>query len=232
MENKLMNIELDNEGRITSVDLVEIINHFREVESINGMNGKLQKPLAHADFMKKIRKQLKMLKTLKMNYEEDFKPSSYINSQNKTQPCYSLNENAIKILIDVTINTDVIPLQRVYEFLGGDYSHTVCLKRKEESFIEELTQVLKPFGIKGKCQYVVKKEDGSIFKIDYYISKLNIAIEYDEEGHSRYPYEKEEGRQEYIENKIGCKFIRVSEQKNNLYNIGVVLKEITPLLVK
>ena len=35
MENKLINIELDNEGRITSVDLVEIINHFREVEDEN-----------------------------------------------------------------------------------------------------------------------------------------------------------------------------------------------------
>ena len=33
--NKLMNIELDNEGRITSVDLVEIINYFREVEDEN-----------------------------------------------------------------------------------------------------------------------------------------------------------------------------------------------------
>lgn len=95
MENKLINIELDNEGRITSVDLVEIINHFREIESANGMNGKLQKPLLHKNLMAKIRNELETLKSLGIEGVLNFKQSSYVNSQNKTQPCYSLNRDGM-----------------------------------------------------------------------------------------------------------------------------------------
>ena len=64
------------------------------------------------------------------------------------------------------------------------------------------------------------------FLIDYYISNLNIAIEYDENGHKNYSHEAQEGRQKKIEKELGCRFIRVSDKNSDEYNIGLVIKEI------
>lgn len=80
--------EISNEVRITSVELVELINQFREVEN---NKSKLQ----HKHFMAKIRKEIETLKTLGLRGEPNFCPSSYVNSQNKEQPCYSLNRDGM-----------------------------------------------------------------------------------------------------------------------------------------
>ena len=86
---KLMNKEI----RITSVELVEVINEFRKLES--DTTGKKYTELLHKDFMKKIRTELETLKTLGLGGERNISPSSYINSQNKEQPCYSLNRDGM-----------------------------------------------------------------------------------------------------------------------------------------
>lgn len=83
---------------------------------------------------------------------------------------------------------------------------------------------MKPFDIKGQRQYRVLK-----YRIDYYIPSLQIAIEYDENNHSYYSYDSEEGRQKEIENELGCRFIRVSNDKSHSYNIGLVIKNIFSL---
>ena len=80
-----------------------------------------------------------------------------------------------------------------------------------------------PFILTFKRQYPLF---GGKYRIDAYIEELNIAIEYDENAHSNYPYEKEEGRQKEIEKELGCKFIRVSENNSDEYNIGYVFKEL------
>ena len=92
--------------------------------------------------------------------------------------------------------------------------------RKEIEFIEELELALRPFGLEGLKQYSVLN-----YRIDYYIPKLNIAIEYDENNHKHYTHEKHEDRQLEIEKELGCKFIRVSDKYSNAYNIGLVIKE-------
>lgn len=97
----------------------------------------------------------------------------------------------------------------------------VAHERKEIKFLDQLEQTLEPFGIKGKRQYSVLS-----YRIDYYIPSLNIAIEYDENDHDSYTYEQHEGRQEDIENELGCRFIRVSDNNSNEWNIGYVIKNI------
>lgn len=82
-------------------------------------------------------------------------------------------------------------------------------------------QSLEPFNIVGIRQYSVLE-----YKIDFYIPSLNIAIEFDENGHKHYSYAKHEGRQKRIEKKLGCRFIRVTDNKSNNYNVGLVIKEI------
>ena len=61
MKNELLNIKLSDKGTIKSTELVEIINCFRQIEG--------GKELQHYDFIKKIRKELKILKNLGLNTE-------------------------------------------------------------------------------------------------------------------------------------------------------------------
>ena len=91
---------------------------------------------------------------------------------------------------------------------------------KEQGFIQLLLEVLEPFGFTISRQYRVLR-----YRVDAYIHELNIAIEYDENGHVGYSYESHELRQKEIENYLGCKFIRVTDDKNHTYNVGLVLKQ-------
>lgn len=93
MENKLMLFAEDKELRITSVELVDIINDFRKLESET--TDKIYVELQHKDFMKKIRKEIEILESLDLGGRGNFSLSSYVNSQNKEQPCYSLNKNGM-----------------------------------------------------------------------------------------------------------------------------------------
>ena len=101
MSKKLLEItEQTKELRITSVELVQIINQFREMEfgilKEKGLNKKDKyTELQHYDFYKKIRKELETLKTLGLGGDGNISESSYINSQNKEQPCFSLNRDGM-----------------------------------------------------------------------------------------------------------------------------------------
>ena len=93
--------------------------------------------------------------------------------------------------------------------------------RKEIEFIDKLERALLAFNVTGKKQHNILD-----YKIDYYIPSLNVAIEYDENGHKDYTYEAHELRQELIEKELGCRFIRVTDKKNDEFNIGLVIKEL------
>ena len=93
--------------------------------------------------------------------------------------------------------------------------------RKEIEFIDKLERALLAFNVTGKKQHNILD-----YKIDYYIPSLNVAIEYDENGHKDYTYEAQELRQELIEKELGCRFIRVTDEKNDEFNIGLVIKEL------
>ena len=91
---ELMMIEKENkELRITSVEVVDIINQFRKVESES--IGKEYKELQHKDFMKKIRKELEILKTLGLKDKGNFSPISYTDNMNREKPCYSLDRDGM-----------------------------------------------------------------------------------------------------------------------------------------
>ena len=96
----------------------------------------------------------------------------------------------------------------------------VLTSPKEIEFIDQLEETLKPFNLIGVRQYKI-----SSYKLDYYIPSLNLAIEYDENAHQSYSYETHEGRQKEIEAILKCRFIRVTDNNTDNFNIGLVLKE-------
>ena len=84
MKNELLNIKLSDKGTIKSIELVEIINSFRELEG--------KEKLLHKSFIEKIRKEVEALKKLGLNTEQNILPSEYEDTAGKKNPCYELNE--------------------------------------------------------------------------------------------------------------------------------------------
>ena len=71
---------------------------------------------------------------------------------------------------------------------------------------------------KNGCKYI-------LFRIDVYFNKFLLAVEIDEKGHTDRDLIFEEKRQEALEKKLGCKFIRIntSNAKNGYdldYEVG------------
>lgn len=83
----------NNELKIKSTELVEVINEFRKLESETANSKYVE--LRHNDFMTKIKKELEVLKVLNLGGERNFSQSTYISSQNKVQPCFELNRDGM-----------------------------------------------------------------------------------------------------------------------------------------
>lgn len=100
MENEIIvktnNTKVENifneDGRVTSVELVKLINKFRSMES-EANEEKVLKELEHKDFMKKIRKELEVLKNLGLGNEGNISPVKYTDKKGEIRPCYLLNRD-------------------------------------------------------------------------------------------------------------------------------------------
>lgn len=112
---------------------------------------------------------------------------------------------------------DMINYDNIYK-INSIYIH------KANKFFDILEVALMVFDIRGIREYKVLN-----YRIDYYIPSLNIAIEYDENNHKGYSYEQHEGRQKEIEKELGCRFIRVTDEKEYNINANVVVKEIVKI---
>lgn len=93
MENKIMKITNDKELRITSVELTDIINEFRKLESET--TGKEYKELRHDSFITKIKNEIKTLESLGVNSLQNILESEYMNSRGKRYFCYLLNRDGM-----------------------------------------------------------------------------------------------------------------------------------------
>ena len=84
-----------------------------------------------------------------------------------------------------------------------------------------LKDFLDEYNIKYIQQYKIDK-----YRIDLYLPELKIAIEFDEEGHKYYSYETQEYREQYIKQKLDCKFVRVNDKDSHGKNLAIIAKEI------
>ena len=67
------------------------------------------------------------------------------------------------------------------------------------------------------------------YYIDLYFPGYRIAVECDEEGHRRYTQEVERKRQNYIEQALGCTFVRYNPD-SPIFNIGDLINQIIVLI--
>ena len=109
--------------------------------------------------------------------------------------------------------------------VDGQEVYFVDRQRKEIEFLTVLEKQLQVLGITRFERQYSKLKCGN-YRIDLYLPEINVAIEYDENGHKRYTYEAQELRQELIEKELGCRFIRVSDDKDHVTNSAIVIREL------
>lgn len=127
-----------------------------------------------------------------------------------------LGENAIKI----TYSDILLKKSFLVQYLNIEYLNTKELpesvkkklytilsdkERVEKSMEKKILNTFKHDRIVK--QYVVEKDYGR-YKIDFYFVDCKVAVEIDEWGHQGYYGDKE--RQTFIENKLGCVFVRIN----------------------
>nr|WP_286675528.1 Rha family transcriptional regulator [Clostridium sp. ZBS18] len=78
---------------IKSIELVDIINEFRKLES--NSNKKEYKELKHKTFIEKIRKEIEVLKSVGLEAEQNILPSKYKDSTGRSLPCFELNRDGM-----------------------------------------------------------------------------------------------------------------------------------------
>lgn len=132
-----------------------------------------------------------------------------------------LTESGVLKIIDSCRNQKEDVKVRLIKFLFPNKDIIVINNAKEIQFLDALEDVLSAFDINGIRQYNVEN-----YRIDLYLPKLKIAIEYDENGHKNYTYKNHELRELIIKNKLHCKFIRITDSVSNNKNIGFVLREL------
>lgn len=93
--------------------------------------------------------------------------------------------------------------------------------RKEIEFKDELLDFFGAIGLSFESQYKVGK-----YYVDFYIPYLNLVIEYDEGEHKQYDFNLEKKREVFILGKLNCKILRISDRNSNIYNLGLITKEL------
>ena len=206
--------------------------------------------IPHKEILKRIEGRSKVtgiiptLKSANIDISNYFIKSTYKDKKGETRPCYLCTKLGCELLCNKITGKKGIILSALFSktfeemfpsegniYLNYDVKE-VCdtlretSKRKEVEFLDKLEKALEPFGLRTERQYLVERLDGSYYRIDFFVISKNVAIEYDENGHKGYSYEKHEGRQNYIEYKLGCKFIRVTDENSDEYNIGYIIKNL------
>lgn len=211
MKNEIIRNDV-TKNTITTLEIAEMLGmkHYKVLEKIQGTKDNKTLGL------------LKIIKQLNLNEKKYFIKSSYKDKKNQSRVCYNCTLNGVKMLIDNFRNyKNKFKLIDWYENNTNRNDNIILYERKEIEFVNALEKVLSQMSIVGIRQYSVLQ-----YHIDYYIPSIKLAIEYDENDHKDYTYEKQELRQEKIEKELGCKFIRLSDANDNYYNIGLVVKEI------
>lgn len=142
MKSELLNITRDKELKITSVNLVDIINDFRKLES--GTIGKEYKELRHDNFMEKIKKEANTLKALGLEGHLNFKESFYVNSQNKEQPCYELDRNG---MLQILNSESTLVRYKTIEYINKLEEENKILRENQLLILEnkELKKAIEDF---------------------------------------------------------------------------------------
>jgi len=160
---------------------------------------------------------LKVNKNILVEQFKLYNKQSFANSKNIYALTLTGYIRYLNLIQDAQIGKEILNIY--FEYNKDVYA--VLENRKEILFRNSIKNCLKEICTINFQHYV----DG--YKIDIYIPEFNLAIEYDEIG-SNHTYKQDDDiiRQKYIENKLGCTFIRISETLTLEEGINIILKYI------
>lgn len=126
-------------------------------------------------------------------------------------------------LLSLISKSQKLSSKQKQEFLNifGMKDKIILSERKEIRFLTKLKTILQEMNIPILVQFKLNN-----YRIDAYLSKQNIAIEYDENNHKYYDKEQEIKREKFISEFLNATIIRVSDKDDDYSNIGKVLKAI------
>jgi very-short-patch-repair endonuclease len=90
------------------------------------------------------------------------------------------------------------------------------MELKEVNFFTSLEDFLVLYNLDLIRQYQILS-----YRVDCYIPKINLIIEFDEEHH-KYNIELDKKRESKIKNKLKCQFIRCKSSDSIGYNLGII----------
>lgn len=182
---------LDKEVRMTSLEVVKLINNFRREEGN-------EVELLHKNFLEKIRKEIKSLKQADYDVDKYFKFTSYTDVNGKERPCYEITIKGLELLRDSSkhdVRAYIYAIQQLNPNYKQEVINIAATSTRKELLIN---QVLLAWFDKEqiKTQYPVLN-----YRIDYFIPDVDLIIEYDEEHH-KYHHEEDEKRMDAILNEL------------------------------
>lgn len=133
---KLSIITDNKELRITSVELVDIINEFRKLESET--TGRKYNELRHDSFVSKIKNELKILNVLGLDSLQNILESEYINTRGKIYPCYSLNRDGMLQMLN---SESALVRYKTIEYINKLESELKLTQPKLPTYAEALRQL-------------------------------------------------------------------------------------------
>lgn len=184
---------------------VDVIEHDGEIVMTDLMLSRL---LEYKDSARQVRKQIErnsmFITNIKahldfINNHERFGYTKRAFAQAKT--IYIFNYDDLKRFLTITdIKKDLSTFIASYYKIND--IKFIGLIRKEHDFFDMLQKTLSTGIVR---QYRVDR-----YLVDFYLEKYNLCVEYDESNHE-YTKKYDDKRQEYIADKLQCKFIRVKE---------------------
>ena len=108
--NELMNREI----RMTSVEVTEMINQFREMENLE-RDKRRSSPMEHKSLMRKIREEVEILKSLGLDNQQNFAPVEYLDKKGEIRPCYSINRDGI---IQICMSESALVRYKMIEYIN------------------------------------------------------------------------------------------------------------------
>lgn len=156
---------------------------------------------------------------------EENKKKMYVKTVEIDSNIRVINNNLSFITKDGVLqlisNSEKLTQQQKHEWYTMFGVTNIFTSRKEIEFGSMLEEALEELELKIVPQYNVDNK----YRIDFYIPQLNKAVEYDEQQHQYHEKEDIE-RENYIKDKLGCKFIRCDYRDSNIKNLMKVLKDI------
>lgn len=127
---------------MTSLEVVELINNFREEEGSEVI-------LQHKTFMASIRNEIEKLKKAAVEVEQNFLPYSYVAENGKTNPCFKMNKAGIMQMLNKE--------SALVRYKTQQYIEKLEEKIKQDPF-EGLSEEMKALLMHDKKIQAVQKE--------------------------------------------------------------------------